>query len=218
MWRVLAAVIVVVGVLVYQGTSQLRAVAALHRVGGFAQTEPAGPQWLPDYIRANISFQTRLAMLVGDHITNRALAHCRHLKGLIWLRIQGPQIDDQGLAHVQGLTGLTRLMLVGTSITDSGLAQLKRLKNLQELGLKGPLITDAGLVHLAGLTNLNALNLIETRVTDDGLPRLESLKKLKVLDIGGSPVTDAGIAKIRDALPQLETVYQSRAPTPGSEQ
>ncbi len=64
--------------------------------------------------------------------------------------------------------------LNGTQITDAGLVHLEGLTSLQELNLDNThQITDAGLVHLEGLTSLRMLFLHNTQITDAGVAKLK---------------------------------------------
>jgi hypothetical protein len=50
----------------------------------------------------------------------------------IFLWLDGPAIDDAGVAHLTGLTGLAHLDLCNTSVGDAGLARLEQLANLKK--------------------------------------------------------------------------------------
>jgi hypothetical protein len=142
---------------------------------------------------------------------------------LIGIDIRFKEVGDGGLAHLEGLPHLTRLLIWGARVSDAGLPRLKGLFNLKELGLfANPAVTDAGLAHLEGLANLENLDLNGTRVTDAGLAHLESLTNLthmnfmgtqvngagfvqlkgslKVLFLAGSKVNDAGLAQLKDRI------------------
>ena len=83
--------------------------------------------------------------------------------------------NDQGMASLGPMTGLSRLYLRGTSITDAGLLHLKELTGLEELDLADTGVTDIGLQYLAGLKNLRRLNLRAAGVTDAGLDSLRGI-------------------------------------------
>ena len=54
------------------------------------------------------------------------------------------------MVQLAGLTGLQRLFLDGTEITDAGLKHLEGLKRLERLGVDSTMVTDAGLERLEG--------------------------------------------------------------------
>jgi eukaryotic-like serine/threonine-protein kinase len=111
-------------------------------------------------------------------------------------RITG--LSDAGLAHLEGLTGLTILYMDHSEVTDAGLARLKDLPVLTTLILDATPVTDDGLAHLEGLTSLTTLGLALTRVTDDGLARLRRLRGLEELSLHGDRVSDAELGHLTD--------------------
>ncbi len=54
-------------------------------------------------------------------------------------------VDDQGLAQIQGLTKLRRLLLRDAVISDQGLGYLSELRAIEQLDLGGTKITDEGI-------------------------------------------------------------------------
>ncbi len=57
---------------------------------------------------------------------------------------------------------------------------------------------------LAHLPKLQGLNLDNTQITDSGLEQLAVAKDLIHLSLRGTVVTPAGIAKLKQALPNLD--------------
>ncbi len=60
------------------------------------------------------------------------------------LNLSQTPVDDAGLAHLSGLTGLVELNLSETHVTDAGLEHLARLSNLKELALPDDGVTAQG--------------------------------------------------------------------------
>lgn len=89
-----------------------------------------------------------------------------------WVDLARTKVTDKGLAHLAGMSNLTRLHLENTGITDAGLDALKGLANLEYLNLYGTQVTDAGLAKLAGLKNLKKLFIWQTKATDAGAAKL----------------------------------------------
>ena len=78
----------------------------------------------------------------------RALEHCDD--EIQALCVAGnPDIDDDALALLSGLTGLRALDLARTQVTDSGLKHLESLKGLQQLQLAETATTAEGRARLA---------------------------------------------------------------------
>jgi hypothetical protein len=68
---------------------------------------------------------------------------------------------------------LQYLQLSGTRVNNAGLAHLKGLTGLRVLWLYDTQVSDAGLVHLRGLTGLRVLNLRSTLVSTGGVDALQ---------------------------------------------
>ncbi|SDE23225.1 c-type cytochrome domain-containing protein [Niabella drilacis] len=109
-------------------------------------------------------------------------------KQLVWLKLDGSNIDDAGLAAIAKLEGLTRLYLSGTAITDAGLQHLKSLKHLQVLNLVGTKVTEKGLVQLKTLPALRAVYLYKTDVNKNAWAQLKQAFPKTILDSGGYTV------------------------------
>ncbi len=113
------------------------------------------------------------ALNVSKEFSDDQLASLKPVSTQIkWVDLARTKITDKGLAHLSGMSNLTRLHLENTGITDAGLDALKGLANLEYLNLYGTQITDAGLTKLAGLKNLKKLFLWQTKATDAGVSTL----------------------------------------------
>lgn len=106
-------------------------------------------------------------------------------KQLVWLKLDGSNMDDAGLAAIANLEGLTRLYLDGTAITDVGLEHLKSLKRLQVLNLVGTKVTEKGIAQLKGLPSLRTIYLYKTAVNRSAWAQLKQAFPKTVLDSGG---------------------------------
>jgi hypothetical protein len=127
-----------------------------------------------------------------DHL----LSYLRHLPGLVYLDLEGTQVNDDSLAALDRLTGMRQLVLRRTRINGSGLAYLAALRGLISLDLFDTEVTDAALVHLESFKYLNSLTLTGTKVTDAGMETLGRLTTLRHLLLDGTAITDAGLAQI----------------------
>ncbi|MBZ4189128.1 c-type cytochrome domain-containing protein [Niabella beijingensis] len=106
-------------------------------------------------------------------------------KQLVWLRLDGSNMDDAGLKEIAKLEGLTRLYLSNTAITDAGLQYLKPLKQLQVLNLVGTKVTEKGVLQLKTLGGLRGLYLYKTNVNKTAWAQLKQAFPKTVLDSGG---------------------------------
>lgn len=109
-------------------------------------------------------------------------------KQLVWLRLDGSNIDDAGLKEIAKLEGLTRLYLSNTAVTDTGLQYLQPLKQLQVLNLVGTRVTEKGVAQLKTLGSLRAIYLYKTGVNKAAWTQLKQAFPKTVLDSGGYTV------------------------------
>ena len=81
------------------------------------------------------------------------------------LQMANPDVTDQTLVYLKGMTRLRELDLEGSQVGDEGLRELDALPGLETLRLKGTRITDAGFGRwLAPRESLRQLDLRDTRV------------------------------------------------------
>lgn len=113
------------------------------------------------------------ALNVSKEFTDEKLAELKPVASQIqWMDLARTQVTDQGLAHVSGMTNLTRLHLENTRVGDAGLDSLKGLARLEYLNLYGTQVGDAGLAKLSGLKNLKKVFVWQSKVTDAGAAKL----------------------------------------------
>jgi hypothetical protein len=150
-----------------------------------------------------------LVIVDGVGISNQGLAHLCGLTNLSRLTLRTPTVSDDGLKPIGRLVNLQELDL-SCNITDNGLRHIRSLTNLQKLTLEGD-VTDEGMQHLGSLTSLREL-VLRCRVTDAGMPHLTRLENLEMLDCqGGYPHRDRTIMNVNDDT-RLEFV---KTPLPG---
>lgn len=159
--------------------------------------------------------------------TDNALAYLRGMKQLDRLDLDGSQVSDKDVAHLEKLQFLRILYLSHTKISDAGLMHLaslplddldlsetdvgnvglERLRpllpRLRNLDLSHTRITDVGLLEMRQATNMEDLTLIGTNITDSGLSSLTGLKHLTYLNLSETRVTKTGVKRLQRALPEL---------------
>jgi len=63
---------------------------------------------------------------------------------LQYLQLSSTRVNNAGLAHIKGLTGLRVLWLYDTQVSDAGLVPLYGLTGLRVLNLRSTLVSSAG--------------------------------------------------------------------------
>jgi Leucine-rich repeat (LRR) protein len=132
-------------------------------------------------------------------IDDDGLAHLQGLTNLEWLKLP-PTITDAGLIHLRPMQQLRRLYLDQTAITGVGISQIASLPKLQNLSLRGANIGDEGLRRIREIKSLEILDLRTTSITDEGLPQLADLSNLRVLLLVDSALTDANLQSLQTLL------------------
>ena len=99
----------------------------------------------------------------------RIVSQFTHLEQLF---MNGVDVDDAELVHLQNSKSLKLLSLASTKVGDEGVRYLAKLKNLEYLDLNGTSTRDAGLRHLYSLAKLRHLHLQRTRATEQGVKEL----------------------------------------------
>jgi hypothetical protein len=146
--------------------------------------------------------------LLGPEISDDGLAHLEQLPGLQNLTLRDLRLSGTSLEHLSGLHVLIGLYLDNVSIADPDLVGLAGLSRLEGASLQGPQVTDAWLAPLCKLSQFRTLFLISTKVTDDGLRHLAGVKQLCRLHIQGGALTDNGLRHLT-RLPQLQSLFIS---------
>ena len=109
------------------------------------------------------------------------------------LSLTGTAVQDEQLANIQGLTGLTRLELRETPITDAGMQYLAGMTQLVRLNINSTAVGDEGMRHLGEMTAMQELVLNRTQVGDEGLSYIRNMTDLTYLDMWMLDITDEGM-------------------------
>jgi len=110
------------------------------------------------------------------------------------LVLNGNQVNDVGLKHLQYLPELTHLELNSTNTSDKGLVHLKKLKNITSFSLNNNKANDSSIEKIIVFDKLEELNLNNCPITDKSLQVIANFKNLKKLSLNNTLITDAGIA------------------------
>lgn len=138
-------------------------------------------------------------------ITDRSFISIAGVQGLERLDVGYCKVTDAGLKQLPVSETLVQLNLEHTPITDAALEHIGKFRQLRELDLSGCDISDAGIQKIAERRDLEILWLTSTSISDAGLAHLHGLKKLKFLDVDGTNVTADGWAKLKQAVPTVQS-------------
>ena len=138
-------------------------------------------------------------------VTGNSIPHIAQVNGLARLDLGYCKITDDDLKRLPASQTLIQLNMEQTQITDAALDHIRQFTNLRELDVSGCRISDAVAAQLAELTDLEILWLTDTSITDRGLAELHGLKKLKFVDVSGTGVTAEGWAKLKRAVPSVNS-------------
>lgn len=114
-------------------------------------------------------------------------------------------LDDDMVAKLSGLKGLTSLALTNTVINDAAVEMIvKSFPNLIELDLSSNTNMTNGVVKiLSEMSKLQRLTLVQNQVNDIGARRLEKLKELRTLDLRGNMEAADMALEVVAELPKL---------------
>jgi Leucine-rich repeat (LRR) protein len=151
---------------------------------------------------------TAVKLIVGQN-DSKDLTPLRRLApdALDALILVGNDLTDEGLASIEGLTGLRRLEINSTNATDAGVARLKGLTALRELDLYGLKLTDEGLAVLENFPKLERLAIAYCGITNAGLVHVKKLSGLRRLIIAGTRVSPEGLTVLKYDMPRCEIIH-----------
>jgi hypothetical protein len=139
----------------------------------------------------------RSLRLWGETVSDQVMGYISEAKSLKSLSLDKTAVGADGLAQIQGLTGLTEMSFFGANnITSDAIEKLKPFAQLRTLDLRNTAVGNKGMVHLKGLSKLKQLDLSETGVGDKGLAELKELLSLEDLNLWLSTTTDEGLAHV----------------------
>lgn len=140
--------------------------------------------------------------LYGLNISDAGLAALETLANLEGLQIASSlgrregepcklQVTGAGLAQLDGLRRLGRLILYGPTITDEGLAGVAALPALKHLHLNNVTnVTAEGIRHISTIAELQSLEVWQAQLAGDEFSPLADLKKLRSLSLAGDTKLD----------------------------
>ncbi len=149
---------------------------------------------------------TEIVIQDGSNLTAEDLALFGKLSDLEKLQIFNCRtLNDEMVATLSGLKGLTSLALTNSVINDPTVELIvKSFPNLTELDLSSNTNMTNGVVKIVSeLSKLQRLTLVQNQVNDIGAQRLSKLQELRALDLRGNmEAGDMALEVVAD-LPKL---------------
>lgn len=149
---------------------------------------------------------TEIVIQDGSNLTAEDLALFGKLSDLEKLQIFNCRtLNDEMVATLSGLKGLTSLALTNSVINDPTVELIvKSFPNLVELDLSSNTNMTNGVVKIVSeLSKLQRLTLVQNQVNDIGAQRLSKLQELRALDLRGNmEAGDMALEVVAD-LPKL---------------
>jgi hypothetical protein len=115
---------------------------------------------------------------------------------------------ESALPLLESFPRMQLLDLTDTDVTDADLRYVRDLTELRTLYLHGTKVGDDGVVHLRSLEKLRIVSLNGTEVTDAAIEHLCGLAELTYVSLERTQVTPEGVAKLQEALPECEIIYE----------
>ncbi len=147
---------------------------------------------------------TRLS-LAKLPVTDADLDPLKGLTGLEQLALVNTRVSGTGLKPFQGLRVLD---LYGVrQLDETGVASLQQLNNLEKLVVQKTPFSDRMVNNLKAMRRLAFLDLNETPISDAGLEELQELKSLRTVFLKKTRVTPAGVNRLKAALPSCTVIW-----------
>ncbi len=141
----------------------------------------------------------RGTQITGDNFTAMAST------SVIDLELSETKFGSQGMQAIAKMPKLERLNLWLTQVDDSGLAHLDGKTSLTLLNLDNVAgVTDASMPVIEKLVSLELLHLGGTGLTEASIPQLASLTQLKTLFLTRLNLSQETAKLLKMSLPQLE--------------
>jgi len=172
-----------VGVRTYRQHCELQ---AIYRLGGTADVEFPGPQWLAEWLadhQLGGFGRVTLLDLSGKRISADVVEEMLASLGQIEeLHVDGPSLTRRNLALLATLDQLKCLSICGP-MADESLEALPNLPRLETLALEGDNINDSTLLGWQKYRALDTLFLESRNVTSGGLDVLVTFGNLKEMQL-----------------------------------
>ncbi|WP_010584786.1 leucine-rich repeat domain-containing protein [Schlesneria paludicola] len=151
---------------------------------------------------------TEIVIQDGSNLQSEDLVLFGKLSDLKKLQIFNCRtLNDEMVAQLSGLKGLTSLALTNSVINDSGVETIvKSFPELTELDLSSNTNMTNGVVKIiSNLGKLQRLTLVQNQINDIGAQRLSKLQELRSLDLRGNMEAGDMTLEVVAGLPHLQS-------------
>jgi hypothetical protein len=162
---------------------------------------------------SHLPYLETLELKSATNLSNLAMEAIAQATALLNVDLsECPNIDDQGIAHLEAHQGLLTFQLTGSVITNKSLKIMGTWGRLRNLSLAKSRIGDNGSRELCAATFLAMLDVARCeRITDDGLFMLVQLPQLRHLNIEGcATISNWGVEQFKLRVLQEGPVPEGR--------
>lgn len=162
------------------------------------------PQGCLDYLKNSKSLQS-LDLEVGMDYKGigAAISSC---KSLTWVSIIRATVCREDIRLMVSHLRLVYLGLNNCTIRHHAFNDMIRAYSCTFVMISNSALVLENVTNLASIPNLQHLGLRRTGITDEFLPELYRCKNLVSVDLTNNDVTEGAIAKLKEALPNLQNV------------
>lgn len=163
------------------------------------------PEWLPQALDGPW-FQRVLAVNVAERDSKRAKAGVEIYPPRYHADRGISNIEMYFLIEPCQNRGVRRRQPIAPQVTDEVLAAVAGMSDCHALALAQARLSDAGLKYLRQMPRLRYLDLADTAISDASVEDLMRLPNLTFLKVTGTNISHAGLARLRTALPDCQII------------
>ncbi|MBI1346638.1 protein kinase [bacterium] len=160
--------------------------------------------------------ELQVLWLNSSHVDDEGMAEIAKLKGVSLLGLIDCPVSDRGMDHFGNHANLRQVEIPGTKITDETLKTALTWPKIGRLHVDRTEITDAGLAILKNCNTLDELALSSTRISDEGLRELSSIVSLKKLNLVRTRSSEAGVKELAAQLRNCRIAWNGGVIEPSS--
>lgn len=184
-------------------TSEIEAIARLHRLGEFSSLRPeCDDSWLAALAKSPSLHSVQIR---GDRCTAEgAKALARSSTPLKVVMLYDVPVDDEYLRLIATHPTIEMLAIQGNDVTSAGIGSLKVLPKLSSLFIFGGKNLGDGIAELSHVPHLHGLCLVDYEWNPGDLKALQHLKAARSLIVVSKDMLPAGLLPAAAEMPSLQ--------------